>query len=327
MLRRLQRGPASKETLIAAVREVVDEPYAGATGRPLNRRFEADKSKLRDVLGIDLVYRRGAGHYEIAGIREPLLDLPDRALEAIAFLQETFEPPAPNRELVQDFLTLLASYLSPARRADLDAQRTALAIAWGRQDRDALDPEVDRALHKGLIERRLIAFDYYSPSHADGLPRRHTVEPWERYFDSVRGHEYLRGYCRKTVSAAHGEHAQHRYFRYRLGRMHNVTVLPDKMPPTPRHTRTYPLIYRLRAEIARRGEVTHHPGIEIDRTEPQEDGSVIVHAETDSPWWAVRTLLHYGPSCEVLGGSDALYMMRRTVRLMSELYEIPEDSP
>jgi len=325
MLRCLQRGPASKDALILAVREAIEEPYGGASGRSLNRRFEADKRKLRDLLGIDLVYDRGADHYEIAGVREPLLDLPDRALEAIAFLQETFEPPAPNRELVQDFLTLLTGYLAPARRADLDAQRTALAIAWGRQDRDALDPEVDRALRKGLIARRLIAFDYYSPSHADGLPRRHTVEPWERYFDSVRGHEYLRGYCRKTVSAAHGEHRQQRYFRYRLGRIRNVTVLPDKLPPTPRHTRTYPLIYRLRAEIARRGEVTRHPGIEIERTETGEDGSVTVYAETDSPWWAVRTLLHYGPSCEVLGGTDALYMMRRTVRMMSDWYEFPEN--
>jgi predicted DNA-binding transcriptional regulator YafY len=321
MLRRLQRGPASKDALILAVREAIEEPYGGASGRSLTRRFEADKRKLRELLGIDLVYDRGADHYEIAGVREPLLDLPDRALAAIAFLQETFEPPAPNRELVQDFLTLLTGYLSSARRSALDDQRTALAIAWGRQDRDALDPDVDRALRKGLTERRLIAFDYYSPSHADGLPRRHTVEPWERYFDSVRGHEYLRGYCRKTVSAAHGEHAQHRYFRYRLGRMHNVAVLPDKLPPTPRHTRTYPLIYRLRAEIARRGEVTHHPGIAIERTEPQEDGSVIVRAETDSPWWAVRTLLHYGPSCEVLGGSDALYQMRRVVEEISGLYE------
>ena len=35
-------------------------------------------------------------------------------------------------------------------------------------------------------ERWLIAFDYHSPAHADGIARRHTVEPHVQHFDSTR---------------------------------------------------------------------------------------------------------------------------------------------
>jgi predicted DNA-binding transcriptional regulator YafY len=204
--------------------------------------------------------------------------------------------------------------------------RVALAVQWGRRDRDTLAPGVDRALTKALISRRLIAFDYYSPSQPDGQPRRHTVEPWERYFDSARGHDYLYGYCRQTTSAAYGARDQHRYFHYRLGRIQNVSVLPDKLPAIPPRVRTEPLVYRLAPEIVRRGEISDHPGIEIQRKETEGNGGVTVYAETDNVWWAVRTLLHYGATCEILGGPAARYEAERTVRALAARYGIGDAS-
>ena len=108
--------------------------------------------------------------------------------------------------------------------------------------------------------------------------------------------------------------------RYRLGRIRNLEVLPPKLPPVPPSAPWVEIVYRLAPKIARRGEVTRHPGINILRVEPQEDGSIVVHGETDNAWAAVRALLHYGPNCQVLGGSEALWEMRRTVAEMARVY-------
>ena len=54
MLRRLQRGPATKRELIETVLTAVDgEAYGGATGRALDKRFEGDKRRLHDWFGLE----------------------------------------------------------------------------------------------------------------------------------------------------------------------------------------------------------------------------------------------------------------------------------
>lgn len=320
LLRQLQRGPATKAELIATVHAAIEEPYGGAEGPALDKRFERDKRKLREIFAVDLRYRRATQTYEIVNTWVPLLDLPDRALEAIAFLQKTFEPDTPNYDIVQEFLGLLIGYLSPERRGDLDRKRIDLDVKWGQRDEDTIDPGVEAGLCKALIERRWIAFDYHSPSQADEKPRHHLVQPWERYFDSVRGHYYLRGYCKETTSEAYGQRSQNRYFHYRLGRISNLEVLPNKLPPSPPRIRPRSLVYRLAPSIARRGDVSRHPGITILEEKPQEDGSIIVHAETENVWWAVRSLLHYGANCQILEGPEARYEMEKVVRAMTDMY-------
>ncbi|HEY89857.1 MAG TPA: WYL domain-containing protein [Thermoflexia bacterium] len=321
LLRRLQRGPASKEELIAAVRaQPIPEPYGATSGRALARRFDGDKQRLKDIFGAQWRYQRSTGKYELIDLWESILDLPDADLAALAFLQELFEPRAPNYTAVQHLLSLLLSYLSPERRGELERQRTALAVKWGRRDDDEIASPVADGLQKALIHHRLVEFDYYSPAQPDGEPRRHIVEPWKRYFDSVRGHYYLHGYCRQTTSAAYGPRRQQHYFHYRLGRIRNLKLLPDKLPSSPRQTHRFQLDYQLAPEIARRGEVSRHPGITILAREPQADGGMLVHAKTDDIWWAVRTLLHYGPNCKVLGGYEARYEMRQTVQRLAQLY-------
>lgn len=324
LLRRLQRGPATKRELInAALMTVGRDAYGGAAGRALDKRFEGDKRRLRELFGLEWRYQRATGSYEITDVWEPLLDLPDEALTTIAFLQETFDPSAPMHDEIQNFLGLLTSYLSPERRGDLERQRSALQVEWGQRDDDEILPDVETGLSRALVEHRLVVFDYHSPGQENGIARRHTVEPWGRHFDSVRGHHYLRGYCRRSAGPL-GEYTHNRYFHYRLGRIRNLEVLPQKLPPFPPSAPRVELVYRLAPRIARRGEVTRHPGITIMRTEPQEDGSVIVHAETDNAWWAVRTLLHYGANCQVLGGDEMLWEMRRTVSEVARVYGIGE---
>jgi len=321
LLRRLQRGPAGKAELIGAVLQGVDaEAYGGATGRALDKRFEGDKRKLDVLFGLTLRYSRAEGLYEIAELVEPLLDLPDEDLSTIAFLEETFWPRAPWHSHVQHLLAVLKRYLPMARRDLLERQRLALQVQWGQRDRDCIPAQVEEGLQQAISQRRLIAFDYYSPTHADALARRHTVEPWERYFDATRGHYYLRGYCRCSTAPDGQAQQRDRYIRYRLGRIRNLEVLPTKLPSSPPPAPRFVLVYRLSPEIARRGEATQQPAITILSTDPQPNGSLIVRAETDDVWWAVQALLHYGPSCQVLGGSEALSEMRRTVRGMAQAY-------
>ena len=327
MLRRLQRGPATKAELIAEVRNKLTEPYGNADGRSLDRRFERDKGKLRDIFLADITYRRATGTYELGDAWEPLLDLPDEALRAIAFLQDSFTPVVPGYEMVQTLLGTLLSHLSPERRGDVDQQRTALEVTWGRRDEDEIDPDVERGLRKALLEHRRVAFDYVSPYYEEGQARHHVVDPWQRFFDATRGHSYLRAYCRQVTDASGKTQRPRAYRHYRLGRIRNLQVLPDKLPPIPPRARTRSLIYCLAPAIARRGDVSRLPGVKILRKEPQDDGSIVVHAETENVWWAVRSLLHYGPNCEVLGGSEARREMERIVQGMNKLYEAkPEDN-
>jgi len=320
LLHRLQRGPAGKRELIRVVLDTVGrDAYGRSAGRALDKRFEADKRRLRNLFGVVLRYHRSAAEYEIAELETALLDLPDEGLSTIAFLQETFRPGTPRHDEVQNLLTLLLGYLSPDRRQELQRQRTALQIEWGQRDDDVITLQVEDGLTRALIQRRLVEFDYHSPAQQDRQPRRHTVEPRERYFDSVRGHYYLRGYCRYTVGPP-GRREQNRYFQYRLGRIRNLKVRAAKLPPMPRRAAKVEVVYRLAPDIARRREVTRHPGIEILQTEQQPDGGVLVRAETAEVWWAVRTLLHYGANCQVVGGAEALLEMRRVVEEMGQVY-------
>jgi predicted DNA-binding transcriptional regulator YafY len=71
--------------------------------------------------------------------------------------------------------------------------------------------------------------------------------------------------------------------------------------------------------VARLG-VTRHPQIETTKVERREDGSALVRGETDSVFWAVRTLLHYGPNCRVLGGPEVVREMEHVVRAMAGIY-------
>jgi len=168
--------------------------------------------------------------------------------------------------------------------------------------------------------RRLLRFLYRSPSQADGIPRRHTVEPYERYFDPLRGHHYLYAFCRETDGPKGGWRAW-RYWRYRISRIlpEEIEVLPDRLPPVRPRQKRYSLLYRLSPAIARLGDVSER--FDNVRVTMQEDGSAIVQAETDDLFFAVRTLLHYGPNCEVLGGPEVQREMQQAVKEMAKLYE------
>jgi len=319
VIRRVQRGPATAQELIQAVQDAEGaDAYGGVQGQALLRKLEKDLKRIREHLLIDLYFDRGIGRYVIRDLWMPLLDLPDEDLATIAWLEETFDHDSPQHDEVHGLLGRLRFYLSPERQAVIERCRTALTVDLRRRDEDEIQAEVWEGLTRALMSRQSVEFSYLSPQQEDQEPRRHVVDPYERFFDTVRGHYYLKGWCHYTDGPL-GQYTQQKYFYYRLGRVRDLRVLPDKLPPIPPSAPRYRVEYVLTPRVARLG-VTRHRGIDVEEVERREDGSAVVRGTTEDVFWAARTLLHYGPNCRVLGGPELLREMRALMRRMWEIY-------
>lgn len=162
-----------------------------------------------------------------------------------------------------------------------------------------------------------------SPSQADGIPRRHTVEPWFLHYDTVRHHLFLDAY-RLVVEGPEGRLEQLRWQKYRPVRIvpDEIEVLPHRLPPTPPKRHSYAVKYLLAPEIARLGNISRHfeP---MTVHEPDEDGWVRVTATTDDTFRAIQLLLGYGLRCRVVGGEEVRREMETNVRAMANLHKLP----
>jgi predicted DNA-binding transcriptional regulator YafY len=317
IVRRTQRGPANWRELVDAVLSHDADAYGGVQDQALHRRLENDLRRIRDELLLDLYYDRQAGGYVIRDVWLPLLDLPDDDLATVAWLEETFDLESPQHDEVHSLLDKLRLYLGQERLAMIERCRTTLKMDLGQRDEDEARSSVWRNLTKALREKRRMELVYQSSRQEQ--PRRHVVDPYEFAFDAARGHYYLRGYCR-YVESAEGREELRCFIAYRLGRIVAVTVLPQKLSPVPPAVARYPVLYELAPAVAQPG-VTRQPGIDIHNIEHREDGSVLVHGETDNVFWAARTLLHYGPNCRVVGGPEMVREMRAVVHELAKVYE------
>lgn len=321
IIRCAQRGPASRQDLIQAMLRV-ERP--GDYGEPrdestLQIRLEKDLQRIRERLMVDLYFDQRVGGYVIRDTWMPLLDLPDEDLATIAWLEQSFGQEAPKHDEVHAFLRQLRLYLDPKRVRVIEEARTALEMDLRQRDQDDISPAVRDGLSKAFVSRRQVELLYLSPKHEDGQPRRHIVAPYEPYyFDTTRGHYYLRAYCRR-IEGPEGTQYPRAYYTYRLGRIQELKVLPKQLSPIPPTPPRYEVVYELSPEVARLG-VTRHPEIEVHEIERREDGSAVVRGETESVFWAVQVLLHYGANCKVLGGPKMRWEMRKVVEEMGALY-------
>ena len=318
LLGRLLRGPASKRELIQAVRDATGaDTYVANQETGRISAFEQDiNRRLRERFEAVVRYNRHSGLYELVEFAElPGFDLPDEALAALAFLEDTFGPGTPHHEEIKVLRNHLLACLPQQRRTALAKQRVAPTVDLRRLDSGVISPIVEEKVEQAVLKRRLLRFYYRSPAYEDGVPRRHTVEPYELTFDTRRGHQYLYAFCRQMD----GQEAR-LYIYYRLDRIlpEGIELLETKLAPSAPRAKSYQLIYRLSPQVARLGEVTQH--FEEMQVTQEADGAALVHAETDNLFFAVRTLLHYGQHCQVLGGPEALREMREIVKGMAGLY-------
>ncbi len=317
IIRRLQRGPATRDELIQAVLDDDPDAYGGVTKKALLKRLERDIWHIRYSLYIDLRFSRSEGQYFLGEIEVPLLDLPDEALGTIEWLEKSFsDGDLPHHRAVHSLLDRLRKFLGPARSRDIGRQNGFPDLDLRSRDNDDIPERVWEGLRKAIDEGLEIEFKYAS-AYSDA-PRRHRVYPYKIYFH--RGHYYLHGYCLHVIRPDGRRVDRRRYIPYRLGRILELNVLPNKLPPEPPKARKYKVIYKLAPQIAR-GGVSRLPYIEVLDVERHKDGSVTVHGETDNIFWAVRELLHYGPNCKVLGGPEILGQIREIVREMARQYD------
>ena len=89
LVRLLLRGPAIAADLIAAVQmELGDEGYPPAATAALKHDFDALKAEY----GCQIVFQRERGVYILRDLGElALLDLPPECMEALAFLDRSFD--------------------------------------------------------------------------------------------------------------------------------------------------------------------------------------------------------------------------------------------
>jgi predicted DNA-binding transcriptional regulator YafY len=321
LLRGLQRDTMTRDELMRFVQgDFALDAYPDPESSRDRRQFENDLKILRK-LGMDIEYVRSENYYRLLSFGEfsPLC-LTDDELATLAFLAEAFQPGAPNSDAVQHLIRRMLDFLPDRQQGEVYGRRQRLRLDLRRRDTGAIQRDVQAAIDRAVSGRRVLRFAYRAPGQSDGMPRIHTVQPWNYVFDTTRGHYYLDAY-RLQVEGPYGIWNEGQWQRYRPERIltDGLRVLPDRLPPTPPKRPRHRLAYRLAPEIARLGQITRHFD-DMKVGDPDGDGWVPVTASTDDLFRAVRLLLSYGPACEVTGGREARREMRRLVEAMAQLY-------
>lgn len=267
---------------------------------------------------IDIRYDRKSGQYEMVDLWRPLLDLGDGDLATLAWLEEEFGLESPQHDEVHALTGRLRFFLGMQRSADIERQRSSLTLGLVHRDEHEISEDEWSRLQEALSRRCQVEFFYESPQQVDAIPRRHVVEFYKEP-TFADGHYYIRGYCRYTDGPL-GKHAMRRYFDYRLDRISNIFVLPNKLPPYPPRPKTYEVVYELSAEVARKG-VSRPRWMTSVTVERCADGSAVVRGETEYLFRTLQALMRYRQHCRVLGGPELLAGMREAVRKMGEMYE------
>lgn len=315
--RRLLRGPATKFELLQAVRADVGPSAYSDAAPAAELALKRDRAALKQHLGIEVTYDRRAGLYCLAGLGAAAwLDLPDDDLAAIALLYKTFAATGVEGERVRAFLQRIADLL-PAER--LPALRPSeLSLDLREVDEQPVSARILEVVRGATRERRRLGFCYRSTQ--DDVVRYHEVEPHEIVLR--RGHFYLKAY--HLTSRALGEvgFTVGRMAEFRLQGMLDddmLAVLPERLAPGPRPQKEYLLRYRLARPAIRHGVSRHFANMRVTLL---PDGQAEVEAQVANVWEAVHTLLGYGENCVVLGGEEALRLMRRRVAAMARNYDL-----
>lgn len=149
------------------------------------------------------------------------------------------------------------------------------------------NPEVMDVLRRATHRTQRVEIFYHS-LNSDTV-RWRTVEP-VRLSYAQRAHR-LYAY----------EREQNRVTEFRVNRIEEAEMLPDKFSPEA-HVRSFETA---RVRLNEKAFVAHGKTIIPDRDatiEPLGDGGAIISGSTPSTFWTVRDLAALGPDAEVLGG-------------------------
>lgn len=315
LVRSLLRGPATSAELIAAINaELGEQGYPEAAAAALKHDFDA----LKGEYGCQISYDRAARRYHLIELGElALLDLPDAAMEALAFLEASFPAGSdlPEHAHLRELLERIVLLLPPARQLQHRKRRSALRLGIGVGG-GRIDPEVLTQVKQAISARRELRFAYLGNADHNG-PRTHRVAPYGITF-RPEGHGYLDATL-LDVTPSGGE-TPHAAIDYRLDRIvaGSVEILPTILPPLRPAPRPYALHYTLAPAVARRRDVAaYFPDTHITY---HADGSASVTATITNLWQARQILLRYGDACTVQGPPELVALFRRTAEGLRRIY-------
>ncbi len=315
LVRALLRGPATSAELIAAINaELGEQGYPEAAAAALKHDFDA----LKGEYGCQITYDRVGRQYHLIDLGElALLDLPDAAMEALAFLEASFPAGGdlPEHAHLRELLDRIVLLLPPARQVQHGKRRSAMRLGVGVGG-GRIDPEVLARVKQAITARRELRFGYLGNAD-DATPRMHRVAPYGITF-RPEGHGYLDATL-LDVTPVGGE-TQHAAIDYRLDRIvaGSVEVLPTMLPPLRPTPRPYALHYTLAPPVARRRDVAaYFPETQITY---HADGSATVTATITNLWQARQILLRYGDACTVDAPPELVALLRRTAEGLMRLY-------
>lgn len=303
MLARLLEGEASREELIAAVRNRVQDAYVASP----EDSFHRDLRLLR-YLGFPIKYHRSRGCYSLENFDHPILrlHLEPEALEALAAIKDTFQD-LPYKDRIEVLLSAIEARLPEWDHQALN-RKPPLSFAFTPADDWQTCSGNLRPVEWAIRNHQRLEFLYRSPKRPeDAEPKRHIVEPYN--LEYREGHLYFDGYSLKTG----------RVYPFRVDRIvpGSAKMLPDKFVPRGELRRRITIRYCLAPEIARYGASVRFLN---QHEEKQEDGSVIVTAEVESLFEAMFKLLRYGSYCRVLEPPELVEIMRREAEAMVGVY-------
>lgn len=315
ILNRLKEGPATGEQLIQSVLETMGaDAYPSAPGAR-QAAFKRDRANLKKRLGVETVWDsknqiyvlNDAGPFGRVSLSPPML-------RALSILSRQYDNAVGELAGVRDLVEQIIGWLPLKTRLKIESASEDLTLDFGQDvDRSEISLRVWETINRALNQHRKLTFNYLSPRRADRKPVFHEIAPYHIRFQD--GHLYLRGYSLNAVLP--GEMS---FLRFRISYIlddERLRVSPTKVETRHRQPPRFLVHYWLAPEIGR-GEISYRfAEMQITRN---DDGSAEIRAVTDDVWEAARTLLAYGESCIVLGGSDLLREMRRRVEGMARNY-------
>jgi predicted DNA-binding transcriptional regulator YafY len=312
LVRRLLRGPAPAETLIAAVRQAAPD---AAEIYPADARaaLRHDLAALRHEFQCQIRSHPKAG-YTLEHLGSlTLLDLPDEELEALVFLEALIaDSSLPNAATIGALLARVTALLPDERQQTLGRLREHPRVAAPDITYDP--PATILATLKRVLGRQQIIFDYRSSYATDDTVIQHRVAPYDLVYRD--GHTYLEAYCHACAI----EELVGTYVTYRLNRIveGSLTVLSQVLPPSAPSRPTYTIRYLLAPVVARQRDISLW--FDACQVTFQGDGSALVTAQTSDLWQARQVVLRYREHCRVLEPPQLVTMVRESIERMAQHY-------
>jgi predicted DNA-binding transcriptional regulator YafY len=314
LVRRLLRGPATADALIADLRASLGDDIYPADARAALRH---DLVALRETFGCTFFFRAREGYFLTGLGTLTLLDLDGEELDALALLFAAIDEGAlPRTRPLSRLRGRLLALLPEQNRAQLPAidpsPRLELPIRTSR----AVDSVIARL--RPALGKAEISFQYRSPyTPADEL-ERHRVAPYELF--QRDGYTYLEACCLESSLAK----LRGRYISYRLDRIEpkSLRLLARQLPPARYARRSYRLRYELTPAVAGRRDITLW--FSDSTCSYGADGGAVVEACITDLWYARNVLLRYREHCRVIEPPELVELMREAVTRMHEVYAAVE---